>query len=448
MKRGERGSYSSTGVTPEVKLQTAKIAVALEQRGMSLADCVEVFEETDYAPKLRTLQQHVKRLKEGQSPLSESKSSGRNAKLTEEEELIVCGAVLAEEDCVGLLFLVEWIGANFGKDVSTTLCSRLMKRRGVTFQLFGTRSWPKGMIKEEYVKGYFEFVKRVRDDGIFTRDAATVICIDSCTNSVRIERKRGLSTAGGRQPVLSAAKPEYTNCYVTAVTMNGTGEFKTYMYTYDPVFADDAAEAGDVQKWCDDFGVKRTQIVYEKPAKGSKKYNAENHSHYKHYLNKHKKELRDTILFHDGGPAFKKNKQYVFEDLVADHYTFPAAQHGRLSVCDNYLFGIAKTTWRRERSNKKFSMDAVKLIQCIDWVGQDSIMNMWEYNFLLMEDKLTLQAVEDLMDRGPKTAFANQEKKQMYLAAYGKWSKGNDDNYKVEPDPKLECELDGGYWKN
>ena len=203
MKRVERGSYAGTGVSSEVKVQTAKIAIALQERGMSLKECVDIFDGTDYAPQLRTLQDHVKRLKEGESPLSESKKSGRNTKLTEEQELIVCGAVLAEEDCVGLSFVEGWINANFDIDVSNTLCSRLMKRRSVTFQLFGSRSWPKGMIREEYVVGYFEFIKHVRDDGIFTRDPETVVCIDSCTNSVRIERKRGLSIAGGRQPGLA-----------------------------------------------------------------------------------------------------------------------------------------------------------------------------------------------------------------------------------------------------
>jgi transposase len=446
MKRVERGSYNGKGISPDVKLHTIEIAIALQRKGYTLEEIKEIFDETSYSPALRTLQKQTKKMKDGKSPLSADKKSGRNAKLTDEEELIICGAVLVYEDCIGLLFVQEWIEANFDRSVSTATCSRLMKRRMVTFQLFGSRSWPKGMLKEQYVKGYFDFIKRVRDDGIFTRDPATVVCIDSCTNSVRIERKRGLSIAGGRQPVLSAAKPEYTNCYVTAVTMNGTGEFKTVMYTYDPTFDPRGPKAQDVQKWCDDFGVKRSQIVFEMPEKGSKKYNAENHAHYKHYLNKHKNELRDTILFHDGGPAFKKNKEYVFENLVADHYTFPAAHHGRLSVCDNYLFGIAKTTWRHERSNKNFSMDAVKLIQCIDWVGQDSIVSMWDYNFLLMEEQLTLQAVEDLMDRGPKTAFAHQGKKEIYLNAYNNWLRKNDDKYKSKPDPKLESVLDGSYW--
>jgi hypothetical protein len=322
-----------------------------------------------------------------------------------------------------------------------------MQKRSISFQLFGSRNWPKGMTKDVYVKGYFEFIKRVREHGIFYRDPSTVVCIDSCTNSVRIERKRGLAIVGRRQLVLNEAKPEYTNCYVTAVTMNGSGNFKTVMYTYDPTFDPHGLLAKDVEKWCNDFGVKRSQIVYEKEETGLKKYNSETHAHYKNYLNRHKTEFLDTVLFHDGGPAFKKNKEYVFEDIVADHYTFPSAQHGRISVLDNYLFGIAKTTWRRERTNKNFSMDAIKLIQCIDWVGQESIMNMWEYNFLLNEEHLTLKAVDDLMDRGPKTTFVNQEKKQMYVNAYFNWLLHNDDQYKVKPDPKLESEMDGSYWK-
>jgi transposase len=448
MKRAERGSYAGAGVSNDVKEQTAKIAIALEDRGTPLKESVEIFKETDYAPSLRTLRTHVKKIKAGEPPLSVEKKSGGKSKLTDEQEKIVCGAVLVTEECVGLAFVEGWLKANFDIDYASASCSRLMKRRDVTFQLYGSRNWPKGMKKDLYVKGYFNFIKKVRDDHIFLRDPHTVVTIDACTNSVRLDKKRGLSVSGGRQPVLSASKPEYTNSYVTAVTWNGSGEFKTIMYTYDPAFDPHGKHTDMVKKWCEDLKVNRSQIVYEKPAKGSKKYNAESHGHYIHYLNRHKLQLRETILFHDGGPAFKKNKEYVFEDLVADHYTFPSAQHGRLSVCDNYLFGIAKTTWRKERSNTNFSWDAIKLIQCIDWVGQDTICNMWEYNFLLMEKNLTIKAVEDLMDRGPKTAFVNQEKKQTYVDAYNKWLQDHEDRYQSNPDLKLESQLDGSYWEN
>ena len=51
------------------------------------------------------------------------------------------------------------------------------------------------------------------------------------------------------------------------------------------------------------------------------------------------------------------------------------------------------------------------------------------------------------MERGPKTAFANQQKKHLYVDAYNKWLKDNEDQYGMSPDAKLESELDGGYWR-
>ena len=49
---------------------------------------------TRYAPKKSAFYQHVAAVKKGQAPLSHEKKTGASAKLTAEQQDVVCGAVL------------------------------------------------------------------------------------------------------------------------------------------------------------------------------------------------------------------------------------------------------------------------------------------------------------------------------------------------------------------
>ena len=409
---------------------------------------------TGYSPSKRTLFRHLRALEGGTSPLSSNKQSGARSKLTEEQMEIVCGAVLKQTCVVGLRFVVEWIKANFGVGVSSMYASRLMSEKSITMQLFGSRSWPVGTTKETYTKGYFDFIQKVRNDGVFKRRPAEIICIDSCTNSVRIERQRGLALKGGRQPVLDAPKPTYTNTYITAVTRDGSTELKTLMFTHDPAFDPSRQEYANAKKWMLDFGVTPDQVYFfeARNAKGERKtYCGESSDLYAQYLKKFKVELSHSIIFHDGGPALKIKKRgvtsLIFEEGGNQVIVFPSIQHGRLSVLDNFLFGMAKTWWRTERTNENFAKDAVKLIQCIDWVCAKHIEQMWTANFLLNHKNITLGMVEKLMERGPKKAFSNHDLRIRYENAYEKWLAENEDMYGYEVPEDLESLLDGSYWE-
>lgn len=204
----------------------------------------------------------VSEMKQDRLPLSSEKRTGPKKRLSEEQQLIVCGAVLFQEGCVGLRFVKDWILANFGIKVSTDTCSRYMKDHKISLQLFGSHSWPSGTTKENFALGYFDFVKKQRDNGVFLRDPGTVLCIDACSNSVRVDRLHGLAMVGGRQRVFAGKKPVYTNSYVTCVSLDGSGDFKTIMFTHDPCFDPVGPHAKKVQIWCDEMKIARDQIYF------------------------------------------------------------------------------------------------------------------------------------------------------------------------------------------
>jgi hypothetical protein len=226
------------------------------------------------------------------------------------------------------------------------------------------------------------------------------------------------------------------------------------MFTHDPMFDFKGLNYNKVKKWLLDYGLLPGQVFYMKATnKQNKKkhYCGESSDLYAQYLRVHRKELKDAIIFHDGGPALKIKKRgvssWIFEEGGNQVIVFPSIQHGRLSVLDNYLFGLAKTWWRTERTNTNFSLDALKLLQCIEWVCRDYITKMWTTNFLLDEKNLTLDKVLDLMDRGPKKAFAHQDLKVEYEESYALWLRKNEDKYGLAVPEELESQLDGSYWE-
>ena len=111
-------------------------------------------------------------------------------------------------------------------------------------------------------------------------------------------------------------------------------------------------------------------------------------------VNRH--ALVGARILHDGGGAFKKNGEYLFELDGADRVVvFPAEQHGELSVLDNKLNAVAKHKWRQHRHNGDFSWDAFVLLAELSRVQQSSISKWWRHNFLLDVPTLTVAAVEE-----------------------------------------------------
>jgi hypothetical protein len=83
---------------------------------------------------------------------------------------IVFGWGLQDILPVTLERLRQWILANFDVDVSLSSISKHLKEMGMSFQLTGARAWRQGLTHENYVRGYFDFVKKLRDTGFFLHD--------------------------------------------------------------------------------------------------------------------------------------------------------------------------------------------------------------------------------------------------------------------------------------
>jgi hypothetical protein len=194
-----RGQYAGAGVSADVKEHTAAFAVALQARGVPLETFVSALKETSYAPKKRTLQEHMAAIKGGEAPLSAEKKTGPQPVLTDEQWAIVFGWALAQEKIVDLETVRRWIAANLGINVSHATISRHKDEMCLSFQLVGRREMAPSMTRDAYVLGYFNFVQSLHRSGFFDFDPRRIICLDFVTDSRRRECERTLALRGGKQ---------------------------------------------------------------------------------------------------------------------------------------------------------------------------------------------------------------------------------------------------------
>lgn len=451
MKRGldlasdprHRGSYGGAGVSPTLKRQAAIIASNLHDAGMAWSQVEKMVKTPAYAPKRRTLRRHVAALKAGGTPLSDTKKSGAKPKLTTEQWEVVFGWALQEKKSVDLERLRRWIEVNFRVDVDVSTISRRKAKMGLSFQLVGARGWKPEMTRDEYVTGYFDFVKRLRDCGFFDYDPNCVVCIDFVTNSRRRERKTTLNIRGAKQKKISEDAPLYTNSYLVAVTL-GQESFEVLMFTHDPAFDPNGPRREEVQRWCDANGIRRDQIFY---IKSTKKYCKEDSGQVVAFEQRFRDKLRGARILHDAGGSFKINKQLILGERADEVIVLPPDQHGELSVLDNKLNAVAKKLWRQDRCDHDFSWDAFLLLRKLQDVGEDSIISWWRTNFMLDLPEITRSLVDERLTHVNGDVPVRQYLAEKYEASYDEWKEENDEQDLVyEPDIEGGG-LDGAYWK-
>jgi transposase len=189
----------SAGQSEDVKIFRAQLCVALKARGVPISTFLSAVGETDFKVAQRTLYDHVAAIERGEAPVSAENKSGRPTALSGEEWEIVCGAILCAEEKCDLAWVLAFAEASFSVEMSESTVTRYLREQRLTLQLVGTRPMPKGMLREKYVSIYYDFLLMLTNNGFFKGDPKGTYCIDSTTNSYRLERVKTYNIRGGKQ---------------------------------------------------------------------------------------------------------------------------------------------------------------------------------------------------------------------------------------------------------
>jgi len=427
MAEPERKKYVS-GVSTDLKLYAATIYSELKGKKVNRALFVAASKKGGYDVSARTLSRHASEIRSGRSPFSEEKKSGRPRVLTSEEWDIICGAIFMANEEVNLVWVAVLIDELFDKEPSFSTISRRLQEKGLVYKATGRRGWRKGYCFNDYVVEYYEGLLKLRNLTFFQWDPKKVLCVDFCTNSVRLDRIFAYQLKGEKQKKIALEKPAYTNSYFACMTLDGTKMYRPVMFTHDPAFAPKRRNgllSEEIQSWIEAWQLESWQIVY---TKSSKKYCKESNDQVSHYLSLYRRQLANTRIIHDAGNSFKIRQKNETSLILADGAdrveVLPTEPHGEMSVLDNNIFAIAKNWWRVERTNMSSPKHALYLLYCIDSVDRDAIASCWRRNFFLDDQDLSLTKVEDLLRRTKGSRAKQDERRAMqrqYLQAYAQF---------------------------
>ena len=143
----------------------------------------------------------------------------------------------------------------------------------------------------------------------------------------------------------------------------------------------------------------------------AKTYCATTNDHISHFKNVYRDRLHGTRVMHDDGNEFKIKGESILGDGADREFVFTPATHGEESVLDNNWFAVAKNWWRAEREKycgKDIDKQSVYLLYCIDYYKSGQISRLYDRNFLLDQEKLTLARVDDFLKQTTRMTFENQ----------------------------------------
>lgn len=437
---GSRGPYAGAGISPEMKEYVATLVAALLDEGVALDTIIEALEKTKYAPKKRTLQLHVKRIREGEEPLSAQKRSGAKKKVSDEEWAIVAGWILLSSEIVDLPAVQTFLSTELDRNVSLPTISRSLKLLNLTLKLTSTRPRTKNVSANDFAVQYFAYLLQLRESLFFNHDHKHIMCIDFVTNSRRLERRKTFALKGAPQPKVSRADtPVYTNSYLVCVNMLGE-MLPPLMFTYDPTFRPGGRHEEDVKKWCREYKISDKQIIF---TESTKKYCKEAVEQVDHFMHVYAKNLQHAHILHDAGNSFKVDKDFLLMDKAKKVVELNPETHGAMSVLDNKTFAIAKQRWRAERPTDSLSRADLFLMRCIMDVKPKVIQGFWIKNFFLNTKELKQTEVADHIQGVPKLRKALVDN---YIESYESWLEEQGKCIEEQQLAALESKLDGAYW--
>jgi hypothetical protein len=415
MKRG-RGEYGSSGVSEETKEAIAWLAKNAVEAGVPLDTVVAWGKGSRYEPKRRTLQLHISRLKRGLPLFKEEKETGAPKLLDAEELEVLWGAILVSEKKVDLKAIQDLAHDLFGVELSKPTAQRYAKEGELGFNLLGARPLPPRTTWGNYVQLYYQCVLDLHNSGFFKAPPSLIACIDSASNSRRLQREKSYQPVGTPQKKIARSAFKYTDLYIVCKWLDGIERTPTLFVTYNPQFDPDGPCRADVNKWLKENRISRNRIFY---IKSDKNYCAETADNISNWVRIYKAALKGAHVLRDNGPAYKKNGVDLIAQYAARVETLEPVTHGETSVIDRYVNSVAKAAWVTKRvPDAPEWVDALNLLLEYDKVDSRAIKSMWANNFLLDRKRLTIQAVEDQLRNTQKVETPRDRRHAQYKAAY------------------------------
>jgi DNA-binding transcriptional ArsR family regulator len=450
--KGKRGRYGSKEFTPEEKKAISRFALALRDRKWKWEQVLALCEEAGYAVPDATLREWVSHAREGTTPISEEKGSGRPRSLDDKYVAVIIGWFLQCEDEGEKTSQRDFLYAafnNFGVCISQPTVSRHLDENWLSLKLFGRRSIKSSLGRAETSRLFYEELLKLDREGIWNYPLGNIWFIDVTTTSRRYELPKSWGRDGGKQRKLISKVPKFTDSLVTLV--NGLGQQRgPYVFSRNKQFLKDSPEWPEIVKFCRQHKLDPSEIFVE--FDGDSAY-------YKEDAYMIDKVLSDSrpweghVFLSDKGTAFRPKGESIILDNGADmHFSLNPPIHGKFNINDAHLHPVGKRPWVAMRKDDDPEWkQTLQLAYCISTVSADSTRRAVERNYFLNEPK-SLPAVDERLWGPVSVTKEDCEKRHAYcLKMYQEFlDEGNfiDTSPPPEVPEQLQSALDGAYWEN
>lgn len=287
----------------------------------------------------------------GGTAIASEKGSGRPAKLSQDQQTIVWGWVLARNFLNEQVDLAGFRAASqnlFGIALSEASASNYLAKGGFASRTAGLRSAGFRLDQEQQRHLLWDWVQGMD----FPSKRRSLCSLDFTYTSQRNLLQRTFSLSGTSQPKVDHPGSRFTNCIVTCLWADGANRTPACLFTYNHAFRTDRTPTArrtelskHLEREADRHQIDLHRIVYVGNTTGeTRTFVQESDDHVKHFFTYYAVPKGAWVLS-DCGTAVSGGG--LKERGFSHHAQYPPAVHHYLSPNDNNLHGAAKQLWRQ-----------------------------------------------------------------------------------------------------
>lgn len=374
---------------------------------------------------------HVAAVAAGGTAIADEKGSGRRAKLTQEQQTILWGWVLArnfQNQRVDLAGFRAESQELFGVSLSVASASNYLAKGGFASRTAGNRAAGFRLDQERQRELIWDWVRGMD----FPSKRKSLCSIDFTYTSQRNLLQKTFSLSGTSQPKVDRALSRHTNCIITCVWADGANRTPSVLFTYNNAFRTDRSPTArrtgickHLEREANRLEIDFDRIVYVGDKRGETRTFVQESDDLLKSFFMYYDVPEGAVILSDCGNAFDGG---ILEALgFSRHAQYPPAVHQYLSPNDNNLHGAAKQLWRQ--SGVDFRDDVSSSLLLLKFLDEQTVAHSrsWFDRNLL---KLTKDGAASLISGGgEKVSDLSRER----LRAYRVFA-GEDGTYWESPD--------------
>ena len=233
--------------------------------------------------------------------------------------------------------------------------------------------------KEDLKTEYMDFVTGLKTENILG-NPSEIASSDTCYTRPPAQEDTTITPIGDEEVWVVQPKHVYTDAIVDMVWGDGVDRTPARLYTHNPrmnLVQKNTARGrrirAELLEALGRFEIDESRITYIK----SKKYWCSETADVLEDFFTSYDISKDTLIFHDGGPAYKRKKVNILDTLgFKKHREYPSDVHQWLSPSDNNVHGC-KSTWASQYDD--FDDDVNRSLQLLHLIDLDTAKHSQYY---------------------------------------------------------------------